>query len=439
MFFGGINLIGEKVRHYGFWTLDFLKGSTIRKHYKDIKYINDGGNESEEVEKRNLKNLLIYAADHTGFYKEYRNFTSIKDFPIIDKNTIKSNYDSILSENYTDKKLYIMKTSGSTGMPFAIKQNTDKRNRVLAELIYFGDLAGYKFGKRLAFIRLWTDKNKLSFLDAFKKNIRMLNVEDLEEIRKTMKEDKHIRFIQGYASSLDILSHYLLEKHDKPQMFNIETVISIAEQLKENTRENLVRIFNCSVVSRYSNQENGILAQELIVDKLFKINKASYYIEFLKIDSNQEAKPGDVARIVVTDLFNYAMPIIRYDTGDLCLFEKHNEFGIVITSVLGRKVDYVYDTQGRTLTYQSISKRMDNFDKIKQYQFIQEDKITYKIKLNGSQGIYNDHEYIEVFTKILGKDSKISIEHVEGIPILSSGKFKQIVCNYEYDTDERKE
>ena len=87
-------------------------------------------------------------------------------------------------------------------------------------------------------------------------------------------------------------------------------------------RINLRKVFGCNVVSRYSNQENGILAQELVDSDYFVINNASYWIEFLKLIQMWGADIGELSRVVVTDLFNYATPVIRYDTGDLAVVEK---------------------------------------------------------------------------------------------------------------------
>lgn len=84
-------MLGEIIRKYGFWTFDFLKGSPIRKHYNEIKYINSGGEKSNDIVQENINKLLHYAVNNTEFYKEHRYFTSIKDFPVIDKNTIKNN------------------------------------------------------------------------------------------------------------------------------------------------------------------------------------------------------------------------------------------------------------------------------------------------------------------------------------------------------------
>ena len=67
------------------------------------------------------------------------------------------------------------------------------------------------------------------------------------------------------------------------------------------------------------------MAQEIIHPDYFIINNASYHIKFLKLDSDENADIGELSRIVVTDLFNYATPMIRHDTGDLAIVEGHDK------------------------------------------------------------------------------------------------------------------
>ncbi|MGF7184767.1 phenylacetate-CoA ligase [Desulfitispora alkaliphila] len=428
-------MIGEIVRRYGFWSLDFLKGSPIRKHYNEIKYINNGGNKSEEIEKGNLKNLLNYAVNNTEFYKEYKDYTSIKDFPIIDKNTIKNNELQIQSKEFKNEELHTMSTSGSTGTPLVMKQNKNKRLRVMAELIYFGEEANFYVGEKNAFFRVWTKENRNSKLSLLMKNmievdISNSNDENMERISKLMKIDKKLKCISAYASSLDGLSDYLMQQGDDKSMFSIKSIISTAEALSDRTRENLQKLFGATIVSRYSNQENGILAQEMIEKDGFKINKASYFIEFLKVDSDEEASFGELARIVVTDLFNYAMPVIRYDTGDLAITEKLPDNEKVIKSIEGRKVDVLYNTSGETLSPHVVTNNMWNFNKVKQFQIIQEDKTNYTLKLNGAKNHYKDTEIEARFKSFLGENALITIEHVDGIPLLKSGKFQKVICKY---------
>ena len=432
---GGIILIGEKIRRYGFWTLDFVKGSSIRKHYTEIKNINDGGNKFEKLEKEHLRKLLDYAVNNTEFYKKFKNFTSLNDFPLIDKNTIKNNESQLLSREFTNTKLHTMSTSGSTGTPLVIKQNKNKRLRVMAELIYFGEKANFYIGEKNAFFRVWNNENRNSKLSLLMKNMMEVDIsnsnkKNMENITRSIKKDKKLKCISAYASSLDCLSNHLIKQKDNMSMPTIKSIISTAENLSDSTREKLKKIFCASIVSRYSNQENGILAQEMIQSKGFKINKASYYIEFLKIDSDEEASFGELARVVVTDLFNYAMPIIRYDTGDLSIIEKSTNNETIIKSIEGRILDFVYDTSGNMLSSHIISRLMSSYKEIRQFQFIQETENKYIVKINTPDSPNIVREIDDKLKQFLGMDAKILVERVDGIPLLKSGKFRHTICNY---------
>lgn len=421
------------MRNRGFWTIDWLKGRTVRKHYIDIK---NTMQRKENVNKarESLQSLLTHATQNCSFYAPFAN-TPISEFPIIDKDLIRSRHSEFLAKPFVTAKLHRMSTSGSTGTPFSVVQNYEKRSRVLAEIVYFGELCGYTIGQRYAFIRSWNSQSRKSPLESFLQNLiaidtSRLDEESLETMRSLLKRDKRLSCILGYASSLDLLAQHLLEKGETPESFKrMKVVISGAELLSDKARRNLKRVFGCNVVSRYSNQENGLIAQE-VSDNVFLINRASYYLEFLKPNSNEHARPGELSRIVLTDLFNYAMPMIRYDTGDLAIFDEHPDYGRVITSIEGRVRDFFYDTQDRLLSPSAITVQMWKFDRLRQFQFIQDGRAKYLLKVNGARGVYEDDDFIEVIENIVGKKANITIEHVDGIPQLQSGKFRQVICNY---------
>lgn len=421
------------MRNRGFWTIDWLKGRTVRKHYIDIK---NTMQRKENVNKarESLQSLLTHATQNCSFYAPFAN-TPISEFPIIDKDLIRSRHSEFLAKPFVTAKLHRMSTSGSTGTPFSVVQNYEKRSRVLAEIVYFGELCGYTIGQRYAFIRSWNSQTRKSPLESFLQNLiaidtSRLDEESLETMRSLLKRDKRLSCILGYASSLDLLAQHLLEKGETPESFKrMKVVISGSEILSDKARRNLKRVFGCNVVSRYSNQENGLIAQE-VSDNVFLINRASYYLEFLKPNSNEHARPGELSRIVLTDLFNYAMPMIRYDTGDLAIFDEHPDYGRVITSIEGRVRDFFYDTQDRLLSPSAITVQMWKFDRLRQFQFIQDGRAKYLLKVNGARGVYEDDDFIEVIENIVGKKANITIEHVDGIPQLQSGKFRQVICNY---------
>lgn len=208
----------------------------------------------------------------------------------------------------------------------------------------------------------------------------------------------------------------------------VKAMISSSELLSDETRDGLEELLGCKVINRYSNQECGVLAQSDLHNKNMLINNASYYIEVLDIDKDAPVQDGEVGRIVVTDLFNYAMPLIRYDTGDLGTISTYSGKR-AFSTIQGRRVDLIYDTKGRPLTPHTWSVYMWKFNKLKQYQFIQENTKEYVLKVNGAKGIYEKEEFELLLKEILGDDASIDVQFVDEIPTLASGKFKKTICN----------
>lgn len=421
-------MFGPWIRRNFFYTLDILNGGVIRSNYREIRKLIT----NDRVNNNQLSYLIKHVIDTVPFYSGYKeDFTS---FPVFTKNDYKENFDLFQSRFYLDKPRHQMSTSGSTGTPFTVNQNLNKRIRNISDLIYFNEIEGQKLGERYLYFKAWAKKK--SALENFKQNvipvdILKLNNQTLEELRVILKTDKKVISALGYASSYELLGNYLKEKGDTPEMFNIKTLFSSSSILTEETKLTLESTLGCSVIDRYSNQENGILAQTSKMDNVFHINTASYLIELLKIHNDEAADVGELGRIVVTDLYNLAMPFIRYDTGDLAISDDIDRTNLkTLRNIQGRRVDIIFDTQGNVLTPHTWGVNMRKYSKLKQWQFIQEGRSEYVLKVNGAEGVYLHEDFDKTLREILGLDANIDIKFVEEIPVLSSGKFKNTICNY---------
>lgn len=430
-------MFSEWIRNKVYWIVDGIKGGKVKKHLDNIMMLNEHPELIAEHQKNKFSEIIKYAVENVEYYKNYDVNAPLSSYPVINKETIKSNYEKMKSCLYSDSEVYKLSTSGSTGTPFAINQDYDKRNRVLAEMMYFWGKAGYSIGMKYVFFRIWTEKNRKSKLSAFSRNLVMRNIltldeNNLEGIRTMLKKDKKIKMLLGYASTFENLVNYLIKCNDTPEMFHVKTIISGSEVLSEDTREKLIKVFGCKVFSYYSNQENGSIAQECEDYCEFHVNGASYIVEILKPDKDEPVADGEMGRIVLTDLYNKAMPLIRYDTGDMAIQKNTadcNWKGQVIKNISGRLVDMIYATDGTPLSPHTWSVYMWKYDKLKQYQFIQNTAKDYVIRINGGD-MYSDEDIKDYLKGILGSDAEIEIERVDEIPVLSSGKFKKTICNY---------
>ena len=429
--------LAEKLRNTLFWMLDALKGGAVKAHREDIAKIMEDFDTPESIQRRDnlLKKVLKHASETTPFYRDYANSKNLHDFPVVNKISIRDNFEAFQSCEYKDKAQFQISTSGSSGTPFKAYWNKNKVLRNRADTIFFQGITGYKIGQRIYYIRKWLSKYKGSKLTMAMRNIEMVNVSDfsdgyLANLIKTLKRDGSTKVLLSYSSALRDICNYLDEISAGPVASEITSIIAMADELGDDTRKKLNYYFNSPVHLRYSNQENGILSLQLSQEtNNLQINWASYFIEVLHMDMDVPVSEGTLGRVVVTDLFNYAMPFIRYDTGDLAILTREGAYfntSSVFKSIEGRKMDIIRDTKGNVISGFNIH-HLESYLEIKQFQFVQQSRTKYFINLVVSQPLNKEIEIIEYFKDFLGPDSEIGIAYVDEIPRLNSGKRKLIV------------
>ena len=258
-------IILEKLRNFSFWFIDYLRGSKIKKHYNEVKFISENYASPKSKQKRDesLNNILNHATKTTEYYKKYKNFSSIEDFPIINKNIIRDNIDKYSSTSFLNKNNYKVSTSGSTGSPFHVFHNQNKRLRHNADAIYFGEKANFSFGQKLVYIKLWPKRKSKSWLyNIDKQSVFSLEDGDIAELLKDLKNNKSKKAMLGYASSFEKICNYLDRINATPTGCNISSIVSMSEKLNDYTKKTIKKYFNQIIVSRYSNMEQGMIAQE---------------------------------------------------------------------------------------------------------------------------------------------------------------------------------
>ncbi len=426
-----MNRLFEQLRHFFFWTKDIATGGKIKMHLSEIKSINNAS--AEMIAKYHEEKLskLIRHVEETVPYYRYQHSTHIASFPIVTKVRIREYLDQFISNQYDKRKLLTGATSGSTGTPFIFYKDTRKKQRNDADFIYFYEKGNFQVGERLYYVRMWNGKSRKSKIASFLQNIQMVHVEELtekgcEELALKLEKDQGRISILSYASSLEFFAPYASNR-----TLRLKTVFSTSEVLTEEARAWLAELFKCNVYSRYATQENGVLAQQFDDSPLYEINHASYYIEVLSLDSAQHVASGEVGRVVITDLFNYAMPMIRYDTLDLARFSVINGRKY-LSSIEGRAADVVFDTSGnRVLPFTLMVQMWHFYEQIKQYQFVQLTATRYLVRFIPKTDIHpKEQEVQDIFGPLLGMDAEIAVEIVEDIPALASGKRKMIVNEF---------
>lgn len=425
-----------------FWINDFLKGSPIGKPYREIKFIQEHLYEQGlPIRTSALHNLMDYARANSPFYKEIKGY-DLKNFPIMNKISLIEHYNEICVNEQKipgqQGAVHIQTTSGSTGTPFRIPQDTKKRLRRIAELKYFGKVAGFRTHDKLIHLRTWNKWQQKTPKQIKTENIIPFDIskmgnEDLKRLCDLIVSSKAV-CLRGYASSLGKLAEYADGKgYD---FSHLRLAIAGAEALQDDVRATFKRVMNADIQSQYANEECGILAQERVPtlpsDNKMYLNYASYFFEFLKLDSDEPAEYGELGRIVITDLYNYAFPLIRYDNGDTGVLlppDKYSKGYPILGKLYGRKFDLTYSTSGIPIFPLTYGRILKHYSDIIQWQIIQEGKNNYTLKviLKKNPDVAMIPEIILQLKEHLGNDAIISVEEVTDIPVLASGKRKSVV------------
>lgn len=422
-------------RKYFFYIIDYLNGGQIHKNIAEIKFFNNNHEEAKKNALNKTRELLKYANANVPFYIR-NNIFELHDAPVLNKSHYKSNFQDFMSNKFKKHQLFKVVTSGSTGTPFTSYQDRRKKNRNISDTIFFGEKANFSLGKKLYYIKIWNEVNKKSLFQQFLENIVCVDATKQSEqnilcLAKQLEKHKSKVALLGYASFFDVFVKVLLENNIK--LTSIGSALAMSEGLSLETKKKFLDLTQIELLSRYSNVENGIIAQQIPDSgSIFRINWASYFIEILGLDSDEYCSYGEAGRIVVTDLYNFAMPFIRYDTGDIGVMSYSEKYQQpVLKRVEGRKMDLIYNTKGELLSSFIITNNMWLFPEVRQYQFIQSSKKSYKFLLNVSwDKNVKEKQILEVFLPLLGNDASIIFEYTDEIPLLNSGKRRKVVNEF---------
>lgn len=430
----------ELCRNRAYWVMDSIKGSHVRKYYTDLQKYCCANADHQELAQHHaeaISELLSRTKKNVPYYSSMSG-TELASWPVISKATIKDNKADFLSKEYREEDLYRMSTSGSTGTPFVSLQNIEKKRHVNAETLYYLGLQGYRVGQRIIFLRSLVEECQKSKLEQFCQNIYQINCNDLSDkgISKKLSEIAKLSKWGGavliaYASTFEAFRQYFERNgYEEAKKCKINSITSGSEMLYDATRVSMEKAFNCKCFSRYANEENGFLGQDGVENNVFFIDDADYYFEILRLDSDEPARPGERGRIVVTDLFNYAQPMIRYDTGDVGAFVEVMDGPYKRKSIGnfgGRSVDSIYGADGNLISPHAITNAMWRYQSIKQFQFIQRGTKEYCVKVNKGNSDVDEAELIKSICNVVGFDADVSVEYCDDIPVLASGKRRYIV------------
>lgn len=397
-----------------------------------------------------LSALIKHAHATSAWYKPIINAAGIdlsnitlgdlQKMPVTTKADIRENTDLFISSAYAKEGLNKAKTGGSTGVSLNLYFDEKCQQNRNAAQMYADSLAGWRIGERTAAV--WgnppvakTAKQKLrSYL--LERTI-YLDTMDLNPVSMNAFVKKWEAFqpnvIFGHSHSIYIFAKHLIENHITH--LRPKGIVATSMMLLDHERTDIEEAFNCKVTNRYGCEEVGLIAVECEKHQGMHINNSHIILECL--DANDQPAPvGTPGKLVITDLNNFGMPLIRYRVEDVGVLANHTcscgRTAPLLERLEGRVADFLKKADGGQVAGVSLVERtLTKIPGIEQMQLVQEriDEIIIN-RVKGAEYTSNtDSELLAEFNSVFGADVSLVINDVEKIPQEKSGKYRFSICN----------
>lgn len=402
---------------------------------------------NQDIEK-NFLILCKQAANKSPYYKSVFNkiiingIIDLNKIPLLTKEILKNQYSNIICDS--DKAFFVSNsTSGSTGEAtkfssdarFVIHRDVDliRGNEMNKEYRYLDRMVTFWGAER----DIINKKNLKYFYNLYIKQQKIISTYHMTQ--KDIKDNIQLlnkfkpKLVVGYPSALNFMANFIAKEPiiltHKPQ-----AIISAGEMLYDEQRENIEKYFGTSVFNRYGCREVGHIASECSSHDGMHYDADRLIVEIVD-DNGNPCPPNTVGNIVVTDLFNYVFPLIRYKIGDLGSLSDDTNCACgctlpKINKIEGRAFDVIQGVNGNsvsgtfwTLAFRFKVKGVDSFQ-VRQKVL---DEIKLYLKVNDS---YDDNQKIKIIDIIktkLGEQTKVKIELVNDFEYSPTGKFKWVV------------
>jgi len=400
--------------------------------------------ELEKMQVKSLRGILKYAYENVAFYHHRFNKAKVKPddiksvedlrkIPILTKTEVQKNFNSLISKEIEMEQCRKEETSGSTGIPLTII--ADKRSSYIVtanRLRHYVENRGKLFRDR--FVLLISARrlsNRTTYLRSFLKHLgifrraTMCTQDPIGDVVDRLV-DFELDVIDSYPSFLLLLTR---ELEKRGNVIRPRLVFASGELLDARSRKLINSAFETEMLDMYGCTEAGCIAWECSEHAGYHTNIDLVVTEFVKDD--EQITVGEIGEIILTPLWNRAMPLIRYKVDDIGTPSNDScpcGRGLPLIKVLeGRFEDFIILPNGRIISPIVVSRYFENIEGIAEYRIIQEAKDNFIIKLVLKER-HNDDIFLQLrerLSKGLGEDVTINIKVVDAIP--RNGKLRRVV------------
>lgn len=404
--------------------------------------------EIEDAQRQNLHRLLTTAVEKVPFYGDLSVDVddpqrSLTAFPIMSKRKITERLEE-LRLIAGDASVTSATTGGSTGIPLTFYRTKRCIEERKAQELHFDLELGFKLGEPVAvfvapshfdgLLASWKAKIRNATNErAIRFDPYSITPEYVVLFAKLLRAHQP-KLIRCFPNAL--MPFIEIAKEQGAELPAVEAITCTGENLYPHQIEEMQQALQCQVYEKYATKECGVIASECTAHSGMHIFEPGLVVELLQLESDEPAAPGELGRIIVTDLHNYGTAMIRYEIGDLGIMvtgEENCECGSMFKRfkrVLGRDRDLIRDAGGlpkpgylfvEALTKSPLSGL--------QMQIEQVAKDGLELRVCADRTAVAEHHIEDVTRSIesLAPGLSLTVTFVDDIPRDPSGKYRYVI------------
>lgn len=421
-------------------TTSSLYSNSLKSQYQPI-----AANQERQVAA--LVKLVDFANNHSLYYQKFfatwgfqpdrlSALDGLLGAPVLTKDLVRENFENLICAPLRDT-LWRKSTGGSTGQPlhFGYTPNSYDWRVAMSKRGY--SWAGATPGTKQAYV--W--------------GVQLGNVSRARQLKESLHHlvdrQKYFNCFQfgpgEMASCLSSLNRWqpevlvgytnplyefaLFVDYNGGPKFRPRSIICGAEKVHPFQREVLEKVFKCPVFNTYGSREFMLIAAECEKHEGLHVSMENLIVEVVDGAGNP-VKPGEVGRVLVTDLHNYGMPFIRYEIGDLArLSDRQCSCGrglMLLDDIVGRSLDVIRAPAGKIIPGEFFPHLFKDFPEIYRFQVVQKkiDLLHIKYQLNAPMPAEGLARLLGEIRGVVGPQMQIDLVPVEDIPLTQTGKYR---------------
>ena len=247
-----------------------------------------------------------------------------------------------------------------------------------------------------------------------------------EQVAWLVREDP--AYLVVYPSVLDAIVRQVRDRGLR--LPSLRQVRTISEALTPATRALATEVLGVPVVDTYSAQEVGYLALECPTGGRYHVQAERLLVELVD-ERGRPCPPGEPGRVIVTDLHNFATPLVRYDLGDVAVAGEPCPCGRglpVLTRVIGRRRGLLVYPDGRVV-WPLFSVACRDAARYRELQLVQEsvERLRLRVVPEAPLSAGDRGALAAAVQRALGHPFTVDVEEVAALDRSPTGKLEEFV------------